>query len=354
MLSQAPSYQRAGGTHDDVEAAMTLALVPSVSGSGREMLDCSELDTVERFDAWTDAVSRSFVPLTADLPDGFTPAGFDGALVSQQLGSAEISTVTGSAVSVRRTQRQIARADPGFIKLGLQLRGYSVITQDGRDAALAPGDFAIYDTRRPYQLDFDDSFRMFVVMFPLKSLSLNHRQLSSLTASRFSGRRGLGAITSSFLGEMSRQLDSDSLGRGFQVSDAIFELVAATLGERLDEATSGDENAQRRLLLARIDQHIVSHLGDSRLSVTGIAAAHHISVRYLQKLFEEQEETVRGRIRHRRLEEARRDLLNPSLAQRPIAAIGASWGFDDAASFARAFRKEFGVSPRECRVTAHN
>lgn len=71
---------------------------------------------------------------------------------------------------VRRSSRAIAQNDPGFIKLGLQVRGYSVISQDDRDAALAPGDFAIYDTSRPYVLDFAESFEMFVVMFPAELL----------------------------------------------------------------------------------------------------------------------------------------------------------------------------------------
>lgn len=332
------------------------SVVPAASGAHRRsLLDCSELTTLERFDAWTEAVSRSFVPLAADLPDRDDLGLFDGALVSQSLGRAEISTVTGSAVSVRRTSRQIARADPGYIKLGLQLRGYSVIAQDGRDAALAPGDFALYDTSRPYVLDFDASFRMFVVMFPIEALRLNHEQLGTLTASRFSGRRGLGAITSSFLSEMSRQLDADALGHELQLSDAALDLIAVTLSERLDVHNGGepaDEAGRRRMLLARIEEHVTSRLGDPALSVSSIAAAHHVSVRYLQKLFEERDETVSGWIRHLRLERARRDLANPALGDRPIALIGASWGFADAASFARAFRTAYGATPREYRVIA--
>ena len=93
-------------------------------------------------------------------------------------------------------------SDPGLIKLGLQLRGYSVVAQDGREAALTPGDFAIYDTSRPYDLYFDDSFRMLVVMFPRGVAAVaprRHRFAHGLTGLR---RQGLGSLTSTLLGAM--------------------------------------------------------------------------------------------------------------------------------------------------------
>ncbi len=55
--------------------------------------------------------------------------------------------------------------------------------------------------------------------------------------------------------------------------------------------------------------------------------------------------TVSTWIRTRRLEQCRRDLLDPMLADRPVAAIAARWGFVDAAHFSRAFKTAFGVSP---------
>ena len=59
--------------------------------------------------------------------------------------------------------------------------------------------------------------------------------------------------------------------------------------------------------------------------------------------------TVAGWIRSRRLERCRRDLADPSLAARPVAAIAARWGFSSAADFSRAFRTAHGVPPAEYR-----
>jgi AraC-like DNA-binding protein len=319
--------------------------------SARSELDCSPLPAADRFDAWTDAVSRSFVPLSA-LADRESRGHFDGRLVSQEFGSTQMAAVAGSAVTVSRSDADIASADPGHIKLGLQLRGYSVISQDGRDAALAPGDFALYDTTRPYTLDFDDTFRMFVVMFPVSSIRMDHDRTRALTASRFSGRQGLGAIMSRFLFAVSDQLQEDSLTGRIELSDAVFDLLTATVAERVDLLESSDDRSQRNALLLRVEAYIAAHLSDPHLSVASIAEAHHVSVRYLQKLFEEHQQTPSGAIRHRRLDQSRRDLADPHQPDQQIAAVGARWGFADATAYARAFRQEFGVTPSEYRAAS--
>jgi AraC-like DNA-binding protein len=80
-----------------------------------------------------------------------------------------------------------------------------------------------------------------------------------------------------------------------------------------------------------------------------IAAAHHISLRYLHKLFQQDGHTIAGWIRERRLEQCRRDLANPQLAARPIHPIAARWGFTSPAHFSQAFRSAHGLSPRQYR-----
>ena len=62
--------------------------------------------------------------------------------------------------------------------------------------------------------------------------------------------------------------------------------------------------------------------------------------------------TVAGWIRRRRLEQCRRDLTDPALDARPVAAIAARWGFSSAADFSRSFRAAHGVPPAEYRRSA--
>ncbi|GAB2818652.1 helix-turn-helix transcriptional regulator [Streptomyces daliensis] len=104
-----------------------------------------------------------------------------------------------------------------------------------------------------------------------------------------------------------------------------------------------------RTLLAQIRAYIAGRLGDAELTPEVIASAHHISLRYLHKLFQQDGHTVAGWIRERRLEQCRRDLANPQLTTRPIHVIAARWGFTNAAHFSQVFRGAYGLSPRQFR-----
>jgi len=99
-----------------------------------------------------------------------------------------------------------------------------------------------------------------------------------------------------------------------------------------------------------IQSFIGDHLGDPGLSPGMIAAAHHISVRTLHKLYQVQDQTISASIHWRRLERCRQDLLDPALRDRPVSAVGARWGFPDPATFSRAFRAAYGLPPGEYRA----
>ena len=83
-----------------------------------------------------------------------------------------------------------------------------------------------------------------------------------------------------------------------------------------------------------------------------IAAADHVSLRSLHQFFHDEGLTVARWIRARRLERCRRDLSDPALADRPVAAIAAAWGFSSAGDFSRAFRAAHGLPPSEYRRSA--
>lgn len=99
------------------------------------------------------------------------------------------------------------------------------------------------------------------------------------------------------------------------------------------------------------DQLVVSEVGALKVGVLS-AAVQHVSLRYLQKLFEEEQATVAGWIRQRRLERCRRDLLDPALGERPVSAIANRRGLPSPAHFSRAFRAAYGATPVEYRRMA--
>lgn len=103
-----------------------------------------------------------------------------------------------------------------------------------------------------------------------------------------------------------------------------------------DERPASDE-----ALRSRVVGFIEARLSDRDLTPAKVAAAHHMSVRRLHKLFEDQPLTVAALIRRRRLEQCRAELAG---TDRTVAAVAARWGFADPAHFSRLFKATYGYN----------
>ncbi|GAB92282.1 helix-turn-helix domain-containing protein [Gordonia rhizosphera] len=297
------------------------------------------------FDVWRDAISDTFVPLDA-IPTSGRIGAFRGTLSSTGVGELQLSEVAGQHVHVRRSTSTIRRADPGVIKVGVQVRGGSTVRQRDRDAVLGPGDIAVYDTSERYELAFDDTFAMLVAVIPRASLRVSDTELHDGTARRISSTTGVGALLAPMLSTLRDQAVAAADGCATPlVADAVADLVSAALrASAPDDPLGAGETV---LLSAR--SYIESHLGDPTLSPASVSARHHVSVRYLQKLFAHDGHTVAGFIRHRRLERCRRDLADPAQQHRSVGSICTANGLVDAAHFSRIFKNAYGVTPRQYR-----
>ena len=144
-------------------------------------------------------------------------------------------------------------------------------------------------------------------------------------------------------------LDDDDGAGGARLATALLDLLTVAVAAEVDRRSAVPPDARRRARLGRIYASIDARLGDPDLTPATIAATHHISVRYLHLLFETEQHSVADLIRTRRLEHCRRDLLDPTLADRPVAATGVRWGFPNTAHFSRLFRDTYGLPPSEFR-----
>lgn len=316
-----------------------------VAEPSHSLRDLNALSSIG-FDDWRAAISDAFVPLDA-LPVAGGVDGFSGGLVSMGLGDLQLSDVIGQRVHVRRSATTIRRADPGVIKVGVQIRGTSTVRQGDRDAVLGPGDIAIYDTSEQYELALDGTFEMLVAVIPRGSLRVTDAELHDGTARTISSTNGIGALLAPMLTSLRTETLAGACGSPL-VADAVADLVSAAVRDSAPDDTLGA--GETVLLSAR--SYIESHLGDSDLSPAAVAARHHVSVRYLQKLFAHDGHTVAGFIRTRRLDRCRRDLADPAQRHRSVGSICAANGLVDAAHFSRIFKATFGITPREYRDTA--
>jgi AraC family transcriptional regulator len=92
--------------------------------------------------------------------------------------------------------------------------------------------------------------------------------------------------------------------------------------------------------------YIDSHINED-ISIQELAKRYGYSLYYFCRIFKSFSDTsVAAYIRQRRLELAAADILNG----RPVAEVSAVRGFDTPSGFAKAFRKQFSVSPTEYKA----
>ncbi|WZB65922.1 hypothetical protein WJ971_26390 [Achromobacter xylosoxidans] len=96
------------------------------------------------------------------------PKHFRSSVAVDALGWMQICEMRTGAQRVRRTRLLAERAEASGYKVTLQLDGRSEIRQAARTALLMPGEWGIYDTTRPYEVDVDDNAHFLVMQVPAK------------------------------------------------------------------------------------------------------------------------------------------------------------------------------------------
>jgi len=314
------------------------------------VLRAEDVPAAARLEYVHDVIGAALGPLEVrtgpgnEVPDQVRAANL-GALV---VGEVSASGPGGAD----RRRRHVQAMDADLCKVDLVAQGEVVVEQDGRQARLRAGAFSFVDLSRPAHWTNGWSTRVVAIAFPRRLLPLRGDDVAQLTAVAVTGDDGPGALFSSTARQIARQVDRLGPAGGARVATAALDLLAVALAGRLDRLGRLPADTSRRALLLGVRAFIEGQLGDPGLTPATVARAHHVSLRSLYKLFEGEQTSVAGLIRERRLERCRRDLLDPSLAARPVSAIAARWGLTNPAQFSRAFRAAYGASPVEYRRLA--
>jgi AraC-like DNA-binding protein len=291
----------------------------------------------QRSDRWRHELAHAFADLHAETHDDGLP---EGKLAGALFDDVGVFDIRGSTQLVRRSPRTARREPLDLLKICLMLRGSATVDQDRRHIALDTGEFAVYDTGRPYELVLTGPWRCAVMTVPRHTLTLPAGSMEHAVGTA----SGPGNVFASYLRATLSQRDELGSGNGARLGEAAVSLltVALTGGSRRGNPTA--------LLRARVTDYVRQHLDDPGLSPATVAAALRMSPRSLHRLFEEEENTFSRYVRKSRLEAIRRDLGDPLLRDRGIAVLAARRGVTDQSWLSRAFRAEYGLSPSQQRI----
>ena len=318
-----------------------------------QILTTAHVVAGERIDYWADMICETYVDLE------FNPINYDdeqnpfyGEIRVSGLADLQLSRITTSAQLVKRTQRGISKSTSDYFLISIQAKGNGLVVQHGREAFLKPGQFALYDSLKPYELQFNEPFVQNVLRIPRELLIQRLPTAEWLTARTINGNFGIGRIALGILHEITSQDIRLSLSHSERLRDSVLDLMTLACVENKTKMPSDVSSVQ--MVHLRLVQHFIdTHLAEADLTVDKIAAEHRISVRYLNMLFSTINTTTSKWIWKRRIESARADISDPRLSGQSISEIAYRWGFNDVAHFSRAFRKAFEMTPKDYRASIH-
>lgn len=133
------------------------------------------------------------------------------------------------------------------------------------------------------------------------------------------------------------------------VASHVRDLIALAAGTSRDMERIAAAGGLKAARMASVKSYIADNLGRHELSVVRAARRHHLTERYLQRLFEGEGTTFSRYLLERRLKRAYDMLASPLHRHFIISAIAYECGFAEIPYFNRAFRSRFGATPSEIR-----
>jgi AraC-like DNA-binding protein len=308
--------------------------IPSLS------FDTDDLPPDQRFAAWRSAVPHYRLTLPSNVP----PEHFYCRAKSWFLGDFTISRSALPALHWSRSRGQIESDGVDTYNFVLLSHGGWIGTAGKNEFTLGSGQLCCVDLSQPFEGDAMESDSL-AIAFARPTIDRLLRVEPDLHGRVFFGPSGMLLID--YLTALERQLphleqdDVPSIGR------AVLSQFAAMI-EITAQPRSGDAIAPS--LRHRARRHIERHLADRHLTPARLAEELHVTRSTLYRCFKPIG-GIAAYIQRRRLETVR-ILLGHADEQRSVAELAETFGFANASHLTSAFRKAYGLTPREHRLNA--
>jgi AraC-like DNA-binding protein len=234
--------------------------------------------------------------------------------------------------------------------LAFNLAGTSVVARGSDQVMVGAGEACLkirgatgFTVARP------KSVRFIGLRFPVSALSPLVPELDRVAVHTIPHGTAALKLLRSYLGLITQESALATFDLQSAAVAHVYDLAAMALGATAERADLAQTRGVRAARLESIKADIAAHLSDENLNIAAIAARHHVSVRYLQKLFEADEGSFSEFVLSARLTRTYRTLTNHLQSNRTISDIAYDVGFNDLSYFNRAFRRRFGLTPSEVR-----
>ncbi|WP_342130860.1 helix-turn-helix domain-containing protein [Hydrogenophaga sp. OTU3427] len=234
--------------------------------------------------------------------------------------------------------------------VSLHKKGPAVVSQGGRENRIETGDLFVIDPSRPFYIETGEieTHSLYVNATELRHLV---PELDVATARAIRCDSGVGALFRSTVDEVFTMAPSLTEDVADEIADALLHLLAPVVRSSV-QATEHCPNRLASMHRQRIVRFVRENLSDSNLDANMIASGVNLSPRHVYQLFDDAQKPLMRWVWAERMARCRRDLEQPSLRTKTIGEIAFQWGFSNVSHFSRAFKAEFGMTPRELRKNA--
>lgn len=275
---------------------------------------------------------------------------FQGRFSAHRLGVATVSTMQASSYRISRTPSDIARIQGNSLCISHQIRGGGWLNLGrGRIERVLDGDYGLGHSDLPYEAS---PSHMCGFDYSVLKIPVSHEMMLGIDArDLFLGKVGTRGVVSRALLALYRSLIR-SEGSDEHRSDDIIDIARLALLERRRVPGGMPEiRAALRTGLRHAAQEILQRdLDHPGLSPARVARELGISTRQVHVLFEPTGRSFSRTLTALRLTTA--ESMLRSSPGRSVADIAFASGFDSLATFYRAFRSAYGLTPVEMRMPA--
>lgn len=300
------------------------------------VFDSDQFSPREGAEAWEDFATRKLSAVRC------VPAGdhrFQVRADIRAVGEIKMARITGSGHISERASYQVARERHEYYAAVFHLDGVPSIECRKAIAHVRPRDVSILGSTELMRFGLDRPFDHIVVMLPQR-LPWSHVAVPGAVVPASNPLR---AVLLDYVASVYAQADRLSSSPGALVADNLTDLMFAMLCEepiRISTSTS-----LRAALFDRACRIIVRKAHNPDLSPAGVARQLGVSVRMLQRIFQENDGTVAQWIARSKVERAAGMLGDERMKGRTITDIAFACGFRDLTTFERAFSAVKGMTP---------
>jgi AraC-like DNA-binding protein len=277
---------------------------------------------------------------------------FSADVMHGHFGNLEISRIISSSEFTERTSRHVRKDGRDHFVLVKVRNGVVQLKQRARDREIPTGAFVLFDLNSPWTWEHARQTEIINITIPAFLLRSRLRTVDQLVCIPTDGKTGLWGITSDLMCSLSERLATVTSPAAYSYSSHLVELIALALEAGDTDSLESENTSVRTALRRRCIGFMRANLADQTLDPERISSSMGISVRYLHRVFQDENETVCVSLRELRLEAAHRALANPANSRIAISEIALRFGFKNPAHFAAAFKSKYGISATELRRSA--